>query len=165
MDIKGRIAEEIAIRCLCEFNSSNIIDDAFSCRGSLGEFRNTVVYRAMVTLQVPALTIDANNIVEIISDWVISEPSVTVVRIALAVDPDCPAMLDSFDSKDCVTEGSTDKINPPSSSTSSTTSSSVGIIIGIAVAVVSVILLLIITIVMVIMYRRKTSSYRYRISY
>ena len=101
-DIKRRVTEEIAVKCSCKFTSSNIIDDAFSCRGSQGEFKNTVVYRAMITLQVPASITDADGIVDVINDWIESKPSVTVNGLALAVDPNCPAMLDSFDSSDCV---------------------------------------------------------------
>ena len=143
------------IRCSCEFTSSNIIDDTFSCRGSQGEFRNTVVYRAMITLQVPATITDADNIVVVLSEWVESAPSVRVNRVTLDVDSNCPTMLASFDSNDC--ETASDRNNPSSSST-------VGIIVGAAVAAVVVILLLLITaVVIIIMYRRHNkSSNRYR---
>ena len=153
-DIKRRITEEILMNCLCKFTNSNITDDAFSCRGSQGEFRNAVVYRAMITLQVPASITDADSIVNILSDWVESKPSVTVNGLALAVDPNCPAMLDSFDSSDCVIPN---QANPPSSSSSQ----SIGIIIGAIVVTVIAILLLITVIVIIIMYYRHKSSYRY----
>ena len=141
--------------CSCNFNSSNIIDDTFSCRASQEQFRNTVVYRAMITLQVPASMTDADDIVILLSDWVESEPSVTVNRITLELDPNCPTMLDSFDSNDC--EASSDQTNSSSSS-----SSSIGIIIGAVIAAV-VILLLITAIVIIIMYRRRKLSYRYEV--
>ena len=141
------------MRCSCEFTSSNIIDDTFSCRGSQGEFRNTVVYRAMITLQVPASITDADNIVVVLSEWVESAPSVRVNRVTLDIDSNCPTMLASFDSNDC--EAPSDRNNP--------SSSSVGIIVGAAVAAVVVILLLLITaVVIIIMYRRHKSSNRYR---
>ena len=143
--------------CSCNFNSSNIIDDTFSCRASQEQFRNTVVYRAMITLQVPASITDADDIVILLSDWVESKPSVRVNRITLELDPNCPTMLDSFDSNDC--EALPDQTNP---SPSSSSSSSVGIIIGAVIAVV-VILLLITAIVMIIMYRRRKLSYRYKV--
>ena len=140
------------MRCFCEFTSSNIIDDTFSCRGSQGEFRNTVVYRAMISLQVAASVTDADNIVTVLNEWVESEPSVRVNRVTLDIDSNCPTMLDSFDSNDC--EASSD-------GTSQTSSPSVGIIVGAAVAAVVVMLLLITAVVIITMYRRHKSSYRY----
>ena len=146
--------QEILRRCSCEFNSNYIIEESFSCRGSQGEFRNTVVYRAMISLQVPASTIDADNIVVLLSDWVESEPSVRVNRITLAIDFNCPTMLESFDSDDC--EAPSDGANPSSSS------SSTGIVIGATVAAAVVVLLLITAVVIIIIYRRQKSSYRYK---
>ena len=142
------------MRCSCEFTSSNIIDDTFSCRGSQGEFRNTVVYRAMITLQVPASITDADNIVIVLSEWVESEPSVRVNRVTLDIDSGCQTMLESFNSNDC--EILSDGTNPSSSSSSSL---SVGIIVGAAVAAV---LLLITAVVIIIMYCRNKSNCRYQ---
>ena len=117
----------------------------------------------MISLQVPASVTDADDIVKILSDWVETMPSVRVNRVTLDLDPACPAMLDSFDSNDCVTEVQpTDQTNqPPSSSSSSSSSLSVGIIVGAIVAAV-VILLLIIVILIIILYYRRKSSYRYK---
>ena len=154
-DIKRRLTEEIMMNCLCKFTNSNITDDVFSCQGSQGEFEDTVVYRAMITLQVPASITDADSIVNILSDWVGSKPSVTVNGLALAVDPNCPTMLDSFDSSDCVIPN---RANP---SSSSSTSTSVDTIVGAIVATVIAILLVISVIVIIIMYYRHKSSYRY----
>jgi len=155
------------MHCSCEFESSNITDYAFSCRGSQGQFRNTVVFRAIISLQVPASVTDANDIVKILSDWVESMPSLTVNGIALALDSGCPAMLDSFDSNDCVTEAPpTDQTSQPSSSSSSSSSSlssSTGITAGAGAAAAVVILLLIIVIlIIIILYRRRKSRYRYK---
>ena len=143
--------------CSCEFTSNNIINDAFSCQGSQGQLRNTVVYRAMITLQVPASITDADNIVTIINQWVQTEPRVRVDGVILDVDPDCPTMLDSFNSDDCVIEGPS---NPTSSS-----SSPVGIIIGVVVAAVVVVIVVIIIILAIGMYRRHKSAYRYKIMF
>jgi len=120
------------------------------------------VYRARVALQVPTSITDADNIVNVISKWVQSKPSVMVNKVILEVDPDCPAMLDSLTSDDCVTKTQpTDQVDQPSSSSSSSSSSlPVGIIVGAAVAGV-VILLLIISIIVIVTYRRRKSSYRY----
>ena len=151
--------------CSCKFTSSNIIEDTFSCRGSQEEFRNTVVYRAMIILQVPGTIIDANDIVANINQWVQSEPSVIVNGITLALDSGCPAMLDSFDSNDCITEAPSDQTDPPSDQTDPSSSSSpISIIIGAgaaAGAIVIIILLLIIVVVIIVGYRRCKSSYRY----
>ena len=135
--------------CSCNFNSSNIIDDTFSCKASQGQLRNTVVYQAMITLQVPASHTDADDIVHLLSDWVESEPSVTVNRITLELVPDCPTILDSFDSNDC--EALPDQTNQSSSS-----SASVGIIIGAVIAAV-------VAVAMIIMYCRHKLSYRYEV--
>ena len=142
------------MRCSCKFISSNIIDDTFSCRGSQGEFRNSVVYRAMITLQVPVSITDADNIVALLSEWVESEPSVRVNRVTLDIDSDCPTMLESFNSNDCEM--------PDGTNSSSSSSSSVGIIVGAAVAAIVVVLLLITAVVIIVMYRRHKSSYRYK---
>ena len=147
--------------CSCEFTSNNIIEDTFSCRGSQEEFGNTVVYRAMIILQVPGTITDANDIVANINQWVQSEPSVIVNGITLALDSGCPAMLDSFDSNDCITEAPSDQTDPSSSSSSS---SPISIIIGAGAAAgaIVIIILLLITVVVIIMgYRRCKSSYRY----
>ena len=140
--------------CSCEFASKNIIDDAFSCQGSRGQFGNTVVYRAMITLQICASITDADSIVMNISQWVQTKPRVRVNKVILDVDPDCPTMLDSFNSDDCVIEGPS---NPTSSS-----SSPVGIIIGVVVAAVVVVIVVIIIIIAIGMYRRHKSAYRYK---
>ena len=144
--------------CSCEFTTNNIIEDTFSCRGSQGEFSNTVVYRAMITLQVPDTITDANDIVAYIDQWVQTEPSVIVNGITLALDSECPAMLDSFNSDDCISETSSDQTNPSSSS-----SSAISILIGAgAAAVVIFIMILLLTIVVLIVvgYRKFKSTQR-----
>ena len=152
------------MRCSCEFNSSNIIDESFSCRGSQGEFKNTVVYRAMIALQVPATISDADDIVNVINEWVQFKPSVTVDKVILEVDPNCPAFLDSVTSDDCVVPSSeapsTDQVNEPSSSSSSS-SMLIGIIVG--TVVIIIVLILIIIIIGIVIYSRRKSSYRYLI--
>ena len=146
------------MRCSCELNLSNIVGDTFSCRGSQGDFEKTVVFRAMITLPVPTSATDADNIVDLISDWVQSNPSVTVDKVILEIDPDCPAMLESVTADDCASETPPPRQSSPSSSSSS--SLPVGIIIGGVVAAV-IVLLLIIIIVGIVIYRRRKSSYRY----
>ena len=149
------------MRCSCEFTSNNIIDDTFSCQGSQGEFRNTVVYRAMITLQVPASVTDADDIVTDINQWVQTKPRVGVNGVTLDIDPDCPTMLDSFAGDDCVTETPPDQTNPSSSSSSSSSSSPFGIIIGVAVAVVIILILIIVVVIAIVVCRRHKSTYRY----
>ena len=142
------------MRCSCKFISSNIIDGTFSCRGSQGQFENTVVYRAMISLDVPSTITDADDIVTDINQWVQTEPSVKVNGVTLALDPECPTVLDSFDSNDCVTE------TPVSQTKSSSSSPSLITIIGTAAGVIIIILLLIIVIVIIIKCRRRKSTYR-----
>ena len=141
-----------------ELTTNNVIDDAFSCQGSQGEFEDTVVYRAMITLQVPASITDADSIVTNINQWVQTKPRVRVDGVILDVDPDCPTMLDSFNSDDCVIEGPSNQANPMSSS-----SLPVAIIIGAAAAVVVIVLIVIIIIVVV--YHRHKSTYKYVLHY
>ena len=140
-------------RCSCVFNPSNIVDDSFSCRRSQGEFRNTVVYRARIILEVPSFITNANNIVTMLNEWVESEPSVRVDGSTLDIDSNCPTMLDSFKSSDC---------EVPTEGTKPSPSSSTGIIIGAAVAAAVVVLFLITAVVIITMYRRHKSSYRYK---
>ena len=147
---------QVLMLCSCELTFDDIIDDAFSCQGSRGRFRNTVVYRSMVTLQVPASITDANSIVININQWVQTEPRVRVDGVILDVDPDCPTMLDSFNSDDCFIEVSSNQVNPAS------LSSSVGIITGGAAAALVVVILIIIVIIIVV-YCKYKSIYRYYI--
>ena len=146
------------MHCSCEFNSSTIIDDTFSCRGSQGDYEKTVVFRAKITLPVPVSVSDADSIVDIISEWVQSNPSVTVDKVILEIDPGCPAMLESVTSDDCVNETPPPRQSSPSSSSSS--SLPIGIIIG-AVAAGVIVLLIIIIIVGIVIYYRRKSTYRY----
>ena len=81
MDIKEEIIKQVLMRCSCEFTTSNIISDTFSCRGSQGEFEDTVVYRANITLQVPISITDADDIVTYINQWVQNEPPVVVKEL------------------------------------------------------------------------------------
>ena len=159
MDIKEEIIKQVLMRCLCQVTTSNIISDTFSCRGSQGEFEDTVVYRANITLQVPTSITDADDIVTFINQWVQNEPSVAVMGITLALDADCPTMLDSFDSDDCVIIEEPSNQTNPSSSSSSSSSSPFGIIIGASAAAV-VVIVLIIVIIIIVLYRRRKSTYR-----
>ena len=115
------------------------------------------MFRAMITLSVPVSATDADNIVDLISDWIKSNPSVTVDKVILEIDPDRPAMLESVTADDCASETPPPRQSSPSSSSSSLP---VGIIIGIVVAAV-IVLLFIMIIVGIVIYRRRKSSYRY----
>ena len=143
--------------CSCEFTSNNIIGDAFSCQGSQGELSNTVVYRAMISLQVPASITDADSVVTNINQWVQTKPRVRVDGITLDIDPNCPTTLDSFNSDDCVIEVPSNQTNPTSTSSSSSFLP-LGIVIGAAVA--AVVILLIIIVIIIVVYCRRKSTYR-----
>ena len=158
MDIKEEIIKQVLMRCSCQFTTSNIISDTFSCRGSQGEFEDTVVYRANLTLQVPISITDADDIVTFINQWAQNEPSVAVKGITLALDADCPTMLDSFDSDDCVIVKESSNQTNPSSSSSSSSSSPFGIIIAASAAAVVVIVLIIV--IIIVLYCRHKSTYR-----
>jgi len=143
--------EEITSRCSCTFN---IESESFSCRGAQGDFENTVVFRGRVNVQASALNITADDVVNIIDDWVESSPSITVGLTTLDVDPRCPAMLVSTDSDDCVA------VTEQPSSSSSSDSSSIGVIVGAILAVVVVILVIAIVVVVVLVYLKRKGSYR-----
>ena len=151
MNIKEEIIKQVLMRCSCQFTTSNIISDTFSCRGSQGEFEDTVVYRANITMQVPSSSTDADDIVTFINQWAQNEPSVAVKGITLALDADCPTMLDSFDSDDCV-------IAEESSNQTSSSSLPSGIIIAASAAAVVVIVLIIV--IIILLYCRHKSTYR-----
>ena len=138
----------------------NIVSETFSCQGAQGNFENTVVFRANVTVQGPASIITANDIVNDISNWVQTSPSISVASVVLDIDPNCLAMPNSFNSPDCVvvTVQPTPSPSSPTSSSSSS-SSTIGIIVAVVVAVVIIIILLVI--IVVLMGRRKKASYRY----
>ncbi|XP_065904076.1 cell adhesion molecule DSCAM-like [Dysidea avara] len=156
-DIISTVMEEITPRCSCIFE---IVSDSFSCRGAQENFDNTVVFRARVSAQGPASVITADDVVNDISNWVESSPSITIASVTLDVDLNCPAMLDSFNSPDCVivTEQPTPSTSSPTSS-SSNNSSPIGIIAGAAIAVVVIVILLVIIVVLIVMYRKRKASY------
>ena len=96
--------------CSCTFTQDNIQNYEFSCRGA----RNTVVFRAEIVYASFAFT--ATQLVDFISQWVQSAPSLVVgpSMSRLDVDTDCPTQLDSFLSEDCaaMNQGKTQSIGP-----------------------------------------------------
>ena len=142
-DIISQLMVEMTTKCSCIFN---INGEAFSCRGSEGNFENTVVFRGRVTVQ-DSSVITADDVVNDINNWVKSSPSVTVGLATLDIDSNCPAMLASIDSDDCVVAP-----EQPSSSDSF----SIGIIVG---AIPAVIVLMVIIIVVILVYLRTKGSY------
>ena len=91
-DIISEVKEEITTRCSCVFE---VDSENFSCRGAQGNFVNTVVFRARITVQGPA-SIFAADVVSDVKNWTLSSPSLSVATVALAIDPNCPVKLDSF---------------------------------------------------------------------
>jgi len=147
--------EEITPICSCTFK---IVNETFSCLGARGDFENTVVFRGRIIVQASAAIVAANDVVNVISNWVKSSPLIAVDLATLVIDPRCPAMLASTDSDDClaVTE-------QPSSSSSSSSSSdflSIGAIVGAVIAVVVVILVVAIIVVIVFVYLKRKGNYR-----
>ena len=140
--------EEITTRCSCVFE---VDSETFSCRGAQGNFANTVVFRARITVQGAAALVAADDVVGDINDWVETSPSITVGLATLDIDSSCPAMLASTDSDDC------EAVTQPSSSNGS---SSIGIIVGAVVAVVVVILTIVVIVVILLVCVRRKRSYR-----
>ena len=178
--IANTIAEQVERICSCNFNSSNIVDAAFSCRASTmdPDLENTVVYRAKISPQVPVLIIDARDIVKIVENWIQSAPSITVNRLILNIDPNCPITLESLDAEDCVIIATTTSSIQPTTTTSSrlpitttlniqptnqgdgNSESSTGIIVGATVAAIIAIILIVIIAVLTTLYCRLKSNYR-----
>jgi len=77
-----------------------------------------------------------------------------VAAVTLAIDPNCPAVLDSFNSADCVIV--TEKPTPSHSSCSHTT----GLTIGVAIEGVCIIILVIVIVVLIVTHQKKMTSYR-----
>ena len=50
-DIKLKIFQVIMVNCSCTFS---VVEESFSCRGSVRELANTVVFRAMIYSEVNA---------------------------------------------------------------------------------------------------------------
>ena len=143
--------EEITTRCSCVFE---VDSETFSCRGAQGNFENTVVFRARITVQGPAALVAADDVVNDITNWVQFSPSISVAAVTLAIDPNCPAMLDSFNSADCVIV-----TEQPTPSPTNSSSSPVGIIAGTVAAALIAICIAIVAVILIVGYcRRKVHS-------
>lgn len=155
--------------CSCNFNDDNIVEEAFSCRASTVDpsLKNTVVYRAKVTPQVPVSMIDANDIVQIIGDWVQSAPSITVNRLIINIDPNCPITLESFDAEDCsgsviTTTSSSVQLPLPTirPSSADNSKSSTGVIVGATIGAIVIVILAMVVVVLTVLHCRLKSNYR-----
>ena len=149
-DIISEVKEEITTRCYCVFE---VDSETFSCRGAQGNFENTVVFRARITVQGHA-SIFAADVVNDITNWTLSSPSIPVAAVTLAIDPNCPVMLDSFNSADCVIV-----TEQPTSSSTNSSSSPVGIIAGTVAAALIAICIAIVAVILIVGYcRRRVNS-------
>ena len=117
----GKLKQE----CSCKLS---IVNAAFSCRQSKGDFKGTVVYRAKILSN-----ISAENTINEIDYWVKSETSLTVNQVTLHIDPSCPSMLESFESRDCVVINQSSSSDDPPFGT--IVSAAIGGVIGIIVIV------------------------------
>ena len=142
-DIISEVKDEITTRCSCVFE---VDSETFSCRGAQGNFENTVVFRARITVQGPAALVAA-DVVNDITNWVQSSSSISVAAVTLAIDLNCPVMLDSFNSADCfiVTE-------QPTPSPTNSSSSPVGIIAGTVAAALIAICIAIVAVILIVGY-------------
>ena len=131
--------------CSCTFAQDNIQNNEFSCRS----IENTVVFRAEIVYA--SLTFTATQLVDFISQWVQSAPSLIVgpSMSRLDVDTDCPTQLDSFLSEDCaaMNQGKTQSKGP--------------IVGGALAGICAVLILSVLIIVVVFLKKRKQKSYRY----
>ena len=98
------------------------------------------MYRAKVLSN-----ISAEDIINKTDLWVKSETSVTVDQVTLHVDPSCPSMLKSFESRDCVV------INQSSSSDDLP----VGTIVGAAIGVIGIIVIVAVLLIIMRCYKEK----------
>ena len=134
--------------CTCLFSTAGIIEPSFSCRLS----KTSLVYRAKIAI--PDSIAIASEIINDIMAWVLSHPSITVNKIILDIDPNCPVMLDSVDSDDC---------KPSSTSSMNGAALSAGELTGVSVtAVVIIIAVVVFTIILVIVgcnHRQKSRSH------
>ena len=109
-EIIAAVVSAVSMMCSCTFTQDNIQNNEFSCRS----IENTVVFRAEIAYT--SLTFSATQLVDFISQWVQSAPSLVVgaSMSRLDVDTDCPTQLDSFLSEDCVSvnQGKTQSIGP-----------------------------------------------------
>ena len=150
--------------CSCQFTIDNIVDESLSCRTS----QYHIVYRAKVNLQVPVLEMDASDIVEIISSWVQTAPTITVSGFRVTVDPRCPTKLESDYEENCFVMSTTTSSTlqgplpsaQPSSPNEDNSKSSVAIVVGAIVAGVIVIVLIVVIVVITTLHCRLKSNYR-----
>ncbi|XP_065903553.1 uncharacterized protein [Dysidea avara] len=124
-DIKLAVMGKLKQECSCKLS---IVNAAFSCRQSKGDFKGTVVYRAKILSN-----ISAENTINEIDYWVKSETSLTVNQVTLHIDPSCPSMLESFESRDCVVINQSSSSDDPPFGT--IVSAAIGGVIGIIVIV------------------------------
>ena len=151
--------------CSCQFTIDNIVDESLSCRTS----QYHIVYRAKVNLQVPVLEMDASDIVEIISSWVQTAPTITVSGFRVTVDPSCPTKLESDYEENCFVMSTTTTSSTlqrplpsvqPSSPNEDNSKSSVAIVVGAIVAGVIVIVLIVVIFVITTLHCKLKSNYR-----
>ncbi|XP_065904865.1 uncharacterized protein [Dysidea avara] len=134
------VTKAITPRCGCEFDIDN---ELFSCPETKGKLEDTVVFKARIVVRVPATVTDADDVVNVINNWVKLKPNITVSLFILTVVPGCPARVNSIESEDCVvTDQSTN-----------TDSSSGGAIAGVVTATVIVVMVAVIVVVVITIYR------------
>ena len=129
--------------CSCDFTQSNIQNNEFSCRS----IEDSVVFRAEVIYA--SFVYTADELVEFISEWVQTAPSLVVgpARSRVDVDSSCPTELDSFLSKDCVSTDQGDNL---------------AAIVGGSIGGVCALLICTFTVIVVIsLQKRKSGSFRY----
>ena len=97
------------------------------------------------------MDMNAEAFVEIISDWVQSQPSILVADTRLDVDSTCPTELESFASLDCDTE--------TSESGSDETEANLEIVIGAVCAAVIIVFIIVVIVIILVRRRKHTTAY------
>jgi len=150
-DIRGDIIQKISELCSCQLQSVHVTDDKFSCRGAVGRYEDTVVYRAKITSV--GLDITADQLVEFIHIWAQSGAIIEADRVSLDVDPDCTTQLESFTANDCVSNSQTSPAGHGGQQ------SSTGLFV--AISLTAVIILVLIGVIVVLVYCKCRPMKRY----
>ena len=96
-DMLRAIAYGVERRCQCGFRRRQFLPGTFQC---FQESANgAVTYRTMLEQKQGA----AVNVVESISSWVRSRPSISVRAVFLQVDSSCALSINSFEDPECTT--------------------------------------------------------------
>ena len=96
MAIENIIAQEIALRCKCQYSSGFITDSHLFCT-----IKNNVIYQAQLLSTDSKTGLEIRNITQ---DWVLSKPLLKIDEISYQLDPDCSIVAKELGITTCDTE-------------------------------------------------------------